>query len=72
MAPYEGVAVPESEHIEQNAAELEARFRWAPAAPNSVPARGEAALRSCLCRLFQSGSADVEPQHNTHSRAKHA
>lgn len=32
MAPYEGVAVPESEHIEQNAAELEARFRWAPAA----------------------------------------
>ena len=27
MAPYEGVAVIESERIEQNAEELESRFR---------------------------------------------
>lgn len=27
MRPYEGVAVPESEHIEQNAEQLEAAFR---------------------------------------------
>lgn len=31
MRPYEGVAVPESEHIEQNAEQLEAAFRWAAA-----------------------------------------
>lgn len=28
MKPYEGVAVPESEHIEQNAEQLEQAFRW--------------------------------------------
>lgn len=28
MRPYEAVAVPESEHIEQNAEQLEAAFRW--------------------------------------------
>lgn len=27
MKPYEGVAVPESEHIEQNAEQLEEAFR---------------------------------------------